>query len=397
MKLKKNTLQQRNIEISQALSTAKKSSRKYSELYDFAPSGNFTLSADTKIQELNHSGAQMLGFERSQLIDRYFGHLVSETTLPVFDEFINRIFKNKTKEMCEVMLTINDNQTKFVHIEGMLVMSSRHCLINVVDITERKIAEQSLKVSEEKYKTIMNASPDGILLIDPKGIITEVSEIGLEIFEAHNRLDMIGKSFFRFIPSDEKNSVKAILEKTINEGLAHNIELKIRKINQVLFASETSVTLIQGQHGEPVSFMIIIRDISQRKKIETKQFHADRMASLGEMATGIAHEINQPLNIISMVMDKILFESNKKEIIDFKFLKNKSDKIFDNIIRIRNIIDHVRAFSRSHNDYILSVFNVNTSIENAVSMILAQFKHHGINLNLQLDCILQFKSVPMCS
>jgi len=86
-----------------------------------------------------------------------------------------------------------------------------------------------------------------------------------------------------------------------------------------------------------------------------------------------------------MVMDKILFESSKTETIDFEFFKNKSNKIFENIIRIRNIIDHIRAFSRSHDDYILTAFDINASIGNAVSMIMEQFKHLGITLNLHLE------------
>ena len=86
-----------------------------------------------------------------------------------------------------------------------------------------------------------------------------------------------------------------------------------------------------------------------------------------------------------MVMDKILFEADKNETIDIEFLKNKSDKIFDNITRIKNIIDHVRAFSRSDDNYVLTAFNINSSIENAVSMIMEQFKHLDINLNTQLD------------
>jgi len=253
------------------------------------------------------------------------------------------------------------------------------------DITNRKMAEQAMKVSEEKYKTLLNASPDGIFLIDLNGIITEVSEIGLELFGTDSRDDLVGKSIYRFIPSDQKNSIIEIIEKTLNEGLAQNIELKLRKKNQVLFLSEISCTLIQDPVGAPLSFMIIIRDISQRKKTETKQMHADRMVNLGEMASGIAHEINQPLNIISMVMDRILFESAKKETVDLNFLKNKSSKIFENITRMRNIIDHIRAFSRDHDDYVLTAFDINSSIENAISMIAEQFKHYGICLNLKLE------------
>lgn len=253
------------------------------------------------------------------------------------------------------------------------------------DISERKNAEQALKVSEEKYKTLLNASPDGIILIDLKGKITEVSEIGFELLGATTRDDLVGKQLSQFIPSNEENTISEIINKTTSEGLIQNVDLKIRKKNQSIFSSEISATLIQDPDGVPLSFMIIIRDISQRKKMETKQIHADRMANLGEMASGIAHEINQPLNIISMIMDRILFESDKTETIKIEFLKNKSNKIFENIMRIRNIIDHIRAFSRDHDDYILTAFNINSSIENAVSMTIEQFKHLGITLNLRLD------------
>lgn len=253
------------------------------------------------------------------------------------------------------------------------------------DISERKNAEQALKVSEEKYKTLLNASPDGIILIDLKGKITEVSEIGFELFGATTRDDLVGKKLSQFIPSNEENTISEIINKTTSEGLVQNVDLKIRKKNKSIFSSEISATLIQDPDGAPLSFMIIIRDISQRKKMETKQIHADRMANLGEMASGIAHEINQPLNIISMIMDRILFESDKTETIKIEFLKNKSNKIFENIIRIRDIIDHIRAFSRDSDDYILTIFNINSSIENAVSMIMEQFKHLGVTLNLRLD------------
>jgi C4-dicarboxylate-specific signal transduction histidine kinase len=86
-----------------------------------------------------------------------------------------------------------------------------------------------------------------------------------------------------------------------------------------------------------------------------------------------------------MVMDKILFETAKTEAVDVGFLTAKSEKIFSNITRIRNIIDHVRAFSRTHDDYVLSAFDINASIENAVSMITEQFKHLGIILDLHLE------------
>jgi PAS domain S-box-containing protein len=606
--------------------------RKYSELYNFAPSGFFTLSKEVEIIELNHNGAKMLGKERSLLLGSHFGFFISENTRPVFNAFFHNVFKSKCKETCELELDTGDKQQIFVHIEGLIDNSGKECHISIIDITsriqkekklhaskkfiddiistvpvrifwkdtnlvylgcnsifaqdvgfssqaeivgkndfemgwfnqaelyrsidkqviesgvpqfnieesqttptgkittlitskiplidnngkvigilgtytditERKNAEaeieknrekyrglseasfeaiffsekgvcieqnmaaelmfgytteeaitrfgtdwivpedremvmnnmisgieyayeamalrkdgtsfpcvlqgkmmqykgrnvrvtslvditkrkkafEALKISEEKYRTMLNASPDGILLLNLEGIITEASEIGLELFGADSKDELIGKEFNHFVPSEEISLAEEMFENTINEGLAQNTGLKIRKKNQSIFFSEISSTLIQALDGKPLSFMLIIRDITQRKKIETTKLHADRMTSLGEMASGIAHEVNQPLNIISMVMDKILFETAKTETINIEFLKNKSDRIFENITRIKNIIDHVRAFSRNGDNYVSAVFDINVSISNAISMITEQFKHIGIRLNLKLD------------
>lgn len=378
-------LEMQNSELTLAITKAQVASMKYSELYDFAPSGYFTLSPGKKILELNYSGAQILGTDRNRLIDRNFSHFISESTQPDFNAFIQNVFTSKTKEICEVILETDDRETKYLYIEGLVIGNGNQCLINVVDITSHKEVEIAIKVSEEKYRTMLNASPDGILLINLRGIITEVSDIGLELFGASSRNDIIGKNILHFVPSNEKKTFREIVEKAISEGIIQNIGVKIKRKNQSFFAAEISITLIQGPDLVPLSFMVILRDISQRMKMEAKQMHADRMASLGEMASGIAHEINQPLNIISMGMDKILFESARTNTIDIGLIKNKSEKIFDNITRIRNIIDHIRAFSRSHDDYIPTAFDINSSINNAISMIAEQFNHLGITLNIQLE------------
>ena len=243
----------------------------------------------------------------------------------------------------------------------------------------------ALKISEEKYRTMLNASPDGILLLGLNGVISEISEIGIELLSANNKDEIIGNNFLLFVPSHEKKSLQKMYETTMSEGICQNIEMQIKKKNKALFLGDISATLIQDVDGKPVSFMIIIRDISFQKEIKTRQIHADRMANLGQMASGIAHEINQPLNIISMVMDKILFDAAKSGNVEFEFLKNRSEKIFENITRISNIIDHVRIFSRSHDSYISTAFDINTTIENACSMLTEQFKHLQINLTLDLD------------
>ena len=369
-------------ELTRVNAALKKSEEKYRNYIENAPDGVFVTDETGRYIEVNEAACRITGYSRNELLKMSISDILSKESLEDGPAQFRKAVQTGASNS-DLLFRHKNGTTRWCTLNA--VKLSETCfLVFIKDITERKITEQSLKVSEEKYKTMLNASPDGILLTDLKGIITEVSEIGLELFGTDTRDDLVRKNIFYFVPSKEKNTIKKIIEKTMNEGLIQNVEAKIRKKNKSLFTAEISATLMQGPDGAPLSFMIIIRDISQRKKMETKQVHADRMANLGEMASGIAHEINQPLNIISLVMDKILFESAKTETIDIGFLKNKSDKIFENITRIRNIIDHIRDFSRSHDDYLLTAFDINSSIENAASMIVEQFKYLGINLNLQL-------------
>ncbi len=338
----------------------------------------------------NKAGEDLLGISKEKLIGKNDYDIFPQELADSFVEKDRDVIKNKVmQDIPEEKILAKNQEIRILHTKKVPIFNDEGApeyLLGISeDITERKRVEHTLKVSEEKYRTMLNASPDGIFLLEFNGRIIDVSEIGIALFGFNTKEELIGKHFSSFVPAEGKKTVMEIIMKTMNEGIAQNMELRIRKKNQSVFLSEASSTLIQGADGKPFSFMIIIRDISQRKKMETKQIHADRMINLGEMASGIAHEINQPLNIISMVMDKILFETAKTEIVNVDFLKNKSEKIFENIIRIRNIIDHVRAFSRSHDDYVLTGFDINATIENAVSMISEQFKHFGIKLNLQLE------------
>jgi PAS domain S-box-containing protein len=363
-------------------STLRQSEKKFRSYVDNAPDGIFVTDETGRYIEVNKAACRITGYSKGELIKMSITDILSEESL---ENGLSHFDKLDTDTLKADLLFKHKNGTnRWLATESVKLTETRF-LGFTKDITQRKQAEQALKVSEEKYKTMLNASPDGILIIDMKGIITEVSEIGLELLGADNRGELIGKHFIRFVPHEEKNTIHWAIEKTMNEGIAQNIEIRIKKKNQSLFLSEISLTLIQGPNGVPFSFMITIRDISQRKKMEKKLIHADRMASLGEMASCIAHEINQPLNTISFVMDNILYEAAKDRNIEKDYFEKKSNKIFENIIRIRNIIDHIRAFSRSHDDYISTGFDINSSINNAVAMITEQFKHLSISLSLELE------------
>ena len=136
---------------------------RYRELYDFAPSGYFTLSRGSEITEHNHTGAQMLGREHANLINNRFDIFVSEDTRPVFHHFLELAFKTKARESCEITILTISGSPAFIHLTGILTRKGDACLVTLVDITGRKNREEDLPQSEDCCNFIENKQSDSFL------------------------------------------------------------------------------------------------------------------------------------------------------------------------------------------------------------------------------------------
>ena len=262
-------LQMQNEELTLTKEQAEIASKKYTELFDFAQSGFFILSKQKVIQDLNHSGAQMLGIikQRKRLIMKTFDFYVSKNTLSIFDAFIRNIFKNKTKEICEVMLETDDNHHIFVHIEGIIAENGEKCLINVVDITERKKSEEILRESEEKFRSVTQSANDAIITTDRDGLILGWNRGAEKIF-GYLENEITGKSLSHILPdqSDNQFNIDHLLVggdyfhkgKTIEKSGLHK--------NGYEFPVELSLADWESVSGK--YFTVVIRDITKRKQIE---------------------------------------------------------------------------------------------------------------------------------
>lgn len=131
-------LEMQNEELRQANERAETALRKFTILYDFAPMGYFTLDQDGIIHELNFTGAEILCDKRFSLLNSNFKLFISEESLPVFNDFFNRIFKTYTKESCEVTLGYEGSVLCPVYIEGIVTDNDQKCLLSILDISEFK-------------------------------------------------------------------------------------------------------------------------------------------------------------------------------------------------------------------------------------------------------------------
>ncbi|MBU1369168.1 MAG: response regulator [Bacteroidetes bacterium] len=273
------------------------------------------------------------------------------------------------------------------------------------EIVERQYVEDMLRDSEEKYRLIFENANDGILLTN-QGRIQFINPKTYELTGYYPK-NVIGKFFTDFIHPDYRELVLNNHHKRLNgENVPESYDIQIIDIKGNNKWVELKSNLIKWDDSPSVlTFMTDIHlrkmaeeqlmqlnqnleervkeELLKREKQQQLILQKSRLESLGELSAGIAHEINQPLGGISLSLDNILYERNNNTLTD-QYLTQKFELMFQDITRIRKIIQHVREFSRDDPRQLQAV-NVSKVINNTLSFVNRLYIDHNIDLEIAID------------
>jgi PAS domain S-box-containing protein len=173
-------LEMQNEELRQAQLDLETARDKYTNLYDFAPVGYFSISAKGLILDANLVCATMLGMERGRLTGRRFSPFIAKDDQDVFYLHRQKLFETKTKQVCELKLTKKDGTKFYAQLESYAVKdeAGNYSAIrtSLSDITERKQADLELIATKQEIESIVKTVPDIIYRLDPHGRLTFVSD-----------------------------------------------------------------------------------------------------------------------------------------------------------------------------------------------------------------------------
>ncbi|MGM0391222.1 MAG: PAS domain S-box protein [Bacteroidota bacterium] len=242
-------------------------SEKYAELYDFAPSGYFTLSREGDIVNLNFAASQMLGKERHGLKKSRFGFFVSDDTKPDFNQFLTKVFATDKKEFCQVTLIPNNDSPVYAHLTGIYIKDQNHCLVTVADITKLKEAENIIR----DLSMIATHTDNQVIIADENGAIEYVNK-AFEKLTGYSLEEVKGKKPGSFLQGEETNPEHILaMRKGMKKRKAFSQEILNYTRDGEKYWVSISINPVFNARGELEKFIAIEQNVTGRKEEETQR------------------------------------------------------------------------------------------------------------------------------
>lgn len=162
------------------------------------------------------------------------------------------------------------------------------------DITERKLAEELLRRSEERYRTLFEESLDAIYVTTPEGKIIDINTAGVRLFGFDSRDEMLALDNVNVLYDDpaEREIVNRRLEAN---GFIRDKMITVKRRDGSRLSVQDTATVLRDSDGKAVAYRGILRDVTEKKKLEEQLLQSQKLESLGQLTSGIAHDFNNVL------------------------------------------------------------------------------------------------------
>ena len=157
----------------------------------------------------------------------------------------------------------------------------------ITDITARKQAEAALQESEEKYRTLVETSPDAVIMADLEGHVTFASPRALQMYGTENAGELLGKNPLDFFAPEDHQEFLTKLRETVEEGVTQDVEYNFVRKDRTRFVGEASSAMIRDASGRPTGFVSIVRDITERKRTEEALRRSEERYDLAVRGAGV--------------------------------------------------------------------------------------------------------------
>jgi PAS domain S-box-containing protein len=247
----------------------KESEERYRNLVDHSIDG-IAIVQQGIIKFVNPGIEKITGFTASDVVGTHFiEYLHPDEVERVMEIYSRRMEGGKVPDTYETKIKTRSGEIKFAEINAWIDTydDKPADLIFLRDITDRKLAENAMRESEQKYKNLIEISPDAIVYTDLNGKISMINQQTLKVYGSSTEDEILKKSAFEFIAPEDRDRAASNAQKTLESGGTRNIHYKLHRKDGTPFQGDISTTLVKNSEGVPKGILSVIRDISEAIRI----------------------------------------------------------------------------------------------------------------------------------
>jgi PAS domain S-box-containing protein len=241
-------------------------------------------------------------------------------------------------------------------------------------------AQQALRESEERYRQIVEATTDGIIKIDDGARIVFVNRRFVEML-GYEPSELIGRSIFDLMSAAAQLIARDVFDKRSQRSVDAVDTMLRHKDGNDISVNVAGSPLFDGA-GRHVGYLGVVRNVTERQKLQSQLMVSDRMASVGTLAAGVAHEINNPL---AAVMANLEFMADSLATMGphpnatwlLGELKEPLEEAREAAQMVRLIVRDLKIFSRSPADEPTGAVDVKAIMESSVRMAWNEIRHRA--------------------
>ena len=371
----------RTIHVLKDITDRREAERRYRELFGSIQEGLFFATPDGRFLDVNDAMVRMLGYEsREELLRddvgsylypapaaraRFLREIRERGTLRNYEETLRR--KDGTLlHTLQNITVVRDARGKIAQIRGLML-----------DVTEQKTFQSQLQRERDFNQKILNTTQSMILVLDTAGIISYANR---RCYEAgYREEEMVGRRLVELVEASQRSEFEAALETTAHGNQVENLELRARRSDGSLGYFSISLSPMRDEQNATNSVVVVMTDITDAALLQAKLAHAERMATIGRLVSGVAHEVNNPLAAILGFTDLLLEnpEVPASAHDDLKIILQETQ-------RTKVIVQDLLSFARQR-PVQRELVQVNTVLRQTIKLRSYDFSSHGVEVVEEFD------------
>ncbi|MDP7386516.1 MAG: PAS domain S-box protein, partial [Nitrospinota bacterium] len=336
-----------------------------------------TVDLEGRITSWNLGAEAIYGYSEAEILGQSILCIYLEET-GEYKEFWDRLSAGKAVSLVETNRRRKDGTAVEVSVTVSPLRDSQGDIVGYSgihrDIGARKRAEETLRKSERNYRTLFEQASDAIEIIDEKGRIIDCNQKACSML-GYGREELLGRELSEFVSPDHRDTLSQRIARIVDHGLDPYESVNIRK-DGTRVPLEVSPGFIEVEGKNHIIFFL--RDISERKQAQEMLMRHQKLAALGRLSAGMAHEILNPTNIIGLFAQILSKDAENPDSV-----REAADAIRLNVGRIAKICDSLRRFSRG-GESSMSRFDLGALVQETVSMMEMQIKIEDSSISVEL-------------